>query len=63
MAVEKVSGGQTHGPADHVARTAGCHLPSYRLGQVGGAPPWHYKSAKSVELPRGTINTPPTDES
>jgi hypothetical protein len=43
MAVEKVSGGQTHWPAGHVARPLGHHLASYRLSQVGGAPPWPYK--------------------
>jgi hypothetical protein len=43
MVVEKVSGGQTHWPAGHVARPAGCHLVSYHLGQVSGAPPWPYK--------------------
>jgi hypothetical protein len=31
MAVDKVGGSQTHWPADHVARPAGCHLVSYRL--------------------------------
>jgi hypothetical protein len=43
MAVEKVSGGQTHWLASHVARPAGCHLASYHLGQVSGAPQWPYK--------------------
>jgi hypothetical protein len=43
MAVEKVGGGQTHWLASHVARPAGCHLASYHLGQVGGAPQWPYK--------------------
>jgi hypothetical protein len=36
MAVEKVGGGQAHWLAGH-------HFASYRLGQVGGAPPWPYK--------------------
>jgi hypothetical protein len=45
MAVEKVGGAQTHWPAKHMARPAGHHLVSYR-------------SAKSVELPHGPINTP-----
>jgi hypothetical protein len=45
MTVEKVSGGQTHWPTNHVARPANPHLASYRLGQVGGAP-------------RGPIDTP-----
>jgi hypothetical protein len=49
MAVEKVSGGQIHWLADHVARPAGHHLVSYRLGQVSGAPPWRYKYAPTGE--------------
>jgi hypothetical protein len=43
MAVEKVSGACTQRSASHVARPAGCHMASYCLGQVGGAPPWPYK--------------------
>jgi hypothetical protein len=43
MAVEKVGGGQTHWSADHVARSAGCHLANYLLDQVGGAHPCPYK--------------------
>jgi hypothetical protein len=49
-AVEKVGGGQTRWPADHVARLAGQHLVSYRLGQVGGAPPWPYKYSLPVKF-------------
>jgi hypothetical protein len=30
-------------PAGHVARPADHHLASYRIGQVGGAPPRRYK--------------------
>jgi hypothetical protein len=46
MAVEKVGGGRTHCPADHVARPAGrpCRVTT---------------SAKSVELPHGPISNPP----
>jgi hypothetical protein len=43
MAVERVSGGQTHWSTGHVARLAGHHLASYHVGQDGGAPPWPYK--------------------
>jgi hypothetical protein len=43
MAVEKVGGGRTHWTTAHVARSAGHHLVSYRLGQVGGALPWPNK--------------------
>jgi hypothetical protein len=43
MAVEKVSGGQTHWSASHVARLADHHIASYHLEQVGGAPPRPYK--------------------
>jgi hypothetical protein len=42
MAVEKVGGGQTHWPADR-------HLVSYRLSQVGGAPPCPYKYPPTSE--------------
>jgi hypothetical protein len=48
-AVEKVGGGQTHLPVGHVARLADCHLVSYSLSQVDGAPPWPYKYPPSSE--------------
>jgi hypothetical protein len=38
-AVKKGSGGQTHWPPGHVAWPSIHYLVSYRLGQVGGAPP------------------------
>jgi hypothetical protein len=50
MAVEKVGGGRTHWSADHVARSAGYHLMSYCLGQVGGVPPWPYEYPLSVKV-------------
>jgi hypothetical protein len=50
MVVEKVCGGQTHWSAGHVARPAGCHLVSYHLGQVSGAPPWPYKYPLPVKV-------------
>jgi hypothetical protein len=49
MVVEKVGGGQTHWPADHVARLASRHLVSYHLGQVVGAPPSLYKYSPTGE--------------
>jgi hypothetical protein len=42
-AVKKGSGGQTHWPPGHVAWPSIHYLVSYRLGQVGGAPPRPYK--------------------
>jgi hypothetical protein len=42
-AVEKVDGGQTTCPIDHVARPAGRHLASYRLNQVGNSSLYPYK--------------------
>jgi hypothetical protein len=52
MTVEKVGGGQTHWPPGHVARPVGRHLVSYRIGQVGGAPPWpdKYPRPPSVKV-------------
>jgi hypothetical protein len=50
MVVENVGGCWTHWLTCHVARLAGHHLVSYRLGQVSGAPPWPCKY-------------PPTDKS
>jgi hypothetical protein len=55
MAVEKGSGGRSTRPAGHVARPAGQHLVSYRLSQVGGAPPQPYKYPPPVEI---RIHTP-----
>jgi hypothetical protein len=49
MAVEKVGGGRTHWSGGQVARLAGCHLVSYCLSQVGGAPPWLYKYPPTSE--------------
>jgi hypothetical protein len=49
MAMEKVREGRTHWTAGHVARPASCHLASYHLSQVGGAPPWPYKYAPTGE--------------
>jgi hypothetical protein len=49
MAVEKVSGGQTHWSASHMVRPASRHLVSYRFTQVGGAPPWPYKYSPICE--------------
>jgi hypothetical protein len=43
MAVEKVGGGRSHWAASQVARPIGHHLVSYRLGEVGRAPPCPYK--------------------
>jgi hypothetical protein len=43
MVVEKVGGGRTYWPIGHMARPTGHHMESYRLGQVGGAPPGPYK--------------------
>jgi hypothetical protein len=43
MSVEKVGGGSTYWLAGHVARLAYRDFTSYRLGHVGGAPPWPYK--------------------
>jgi hypothetical protein len=48
MAIKKVGGGQTHWLADH-------HLASYRLGQIGGAPPLPYKYPLSVKVDTHTI--------
>jgi hypothetical protein len=42
-AVEKVGGGLSTQPAGHVAWPVGHHLVSYRIDQVGGAPPRPYK--------------------
>jgi hypothetical protein len=50
MAVEKVGGGQTNWPANHVARLAGRPLVSYHLGQVDGAPPRNYKYPIPVKV-------------
>jgi hypothetical protein len=49
---EEGQGGGSHStrPADHVPRTVGCHLVSYLLGQVGGAPPQPYKYPPPVEI-------------
>jgi hypothetical protein len=49
------SGSRSTWPAAHVARPAGRHLATYRLGQVGGAPPWPYKYPPPVEI---RIHTP-----
>jgi hypothetical protein len=49
MAVEEVVGARSHWPTDHMARLAGRHLVSYRLGQVGGAPLWPYKYPPTSE--------------
>jgi hypothetical protein len=57
MAVEKVSGGQTHWLADHVARPADHHLASYHLDEVGGAPPWTYKYPLPVKVNTHTHTT------
>jgi hypothetical protein len=38
----------------HMARPAGHHLVSYRLGQVGGAPSQPYKYPPLVEIRRHT---------
>jgi hypothetical protein len=37
-------------PDGHVARPAGCHMVSYQLGQVSGAPPRPYKYPPLVEI-------------
>jgi hypothetical protein len=50
MAVEEVVGARSHWPTDHMARLAGRHLMSYRLGQVGGAPLWPYKYPLLVKV-------------
>jgi hypothetical protein len=50
MAMENVGGGQTHWPASHVARPDGRHLVSYRLDQVGGAPPCPYEYPIPVKV-------------
>jgi hypothetical protein len=41
--VEKGIGSRSTRSAGHLARPAGYHLASYRLGQVDGAPPRPYK--------------------
>jgi hypothetical protein len=43
MVVEKVGGALSTQPAGHVAWPASRHLVSYRLDQVGGAPPQPHK--------------------
>jgi hypothetical protein len=45
-AVEKVGGGRTTWPADHVAKPASHHLASYRLNRVGNPSldPYQYPS-------------------
>jgi hypothetical protein len=53
MAVERVDGGRAHWLASDVARSAGRHLASYHLGQVGGAPPWpdkYYPTGESRHI-------------
>jgi hypothetical protein len=45
--------GRAHWLASDVARSAGRHLASYHLGQVGGAPPWpdkYYPTGESRHI-------------
>jgi hypothetical protein len=49
-AAEKVVGGLSTWLVGHVAWSADRHMVSYRLGQVGGAPPQPYKYPLLVEI-------------
>jgi hypothetical protein len=59
-AVEKVDGGQTTWPTGHVARSAGHHLVSYRLNQVGNTSldPYKYPSTGGNQNTHHILETP-----
>jgi hypothetical protein len=58
--VEKVGGGRTTWPADHVAKPAGHHLASYRLNQVGNPSldPYKYPSTSENQNTHHILQIP-----